>query len=712
MSRVLLSLCVSIMMLSAGHAQDIPVRSWRNHFSYESIQLVASDGDRTFAASELALFLYEDAEITRLSKIEGLNGGAITGLAYRSIGDVLLIGYENGGIDLIQAGKLTNLTDLNDPNFGSNRSINGFTFNNERAFAATNFGIATINLNTQEVTEIFREIGPNGDIPQVDEIFSQEGLLYATTSTGVQSGDLTTNLLDFNNWRLSAGTSGFENLTTFQGALVASRDSLIFSLNPTNDSWDSLAQVNFEIQDLYAANGQLFVLGSEDLLVIENGLPSPVAIELLTSGSELVFNQGSLWIADRDRGLINSSEGSNQLILPSGPASDDITNIEFVDDLYAFYAAPPGITPQKNTGFSLFTSGQWNNYEITDFNNISDVAMHEGSIYLSSNSDGLYNFTDQQLVGSPFSGTSLIIPALSGTSDGLYALCYDHSEALYRLNEGTWESWSAAEVGSNNLVDLELSQENVLWLTNGFSSGIIAFDPIGGQNRVIDQGDGLASASVQAVAIDLDDQAWIATLSGTAFFIDATFVFDDFDAFIPFFENRVLFEEEAVTAIAVDGGNRKWMATKDGIWIFDRNVITLENRFTTENSPLPSNNILDFAYDPESGEMFILTDRGLVSYRTGSSAGDAFHSNVEIFPNPIRPQDVGPVTLRGLAQNVNVKITDVQGNLVREVEALGGTATWDLRDTSGGQAVSGIYLFFSSTGNRDETFIGKIAVIR
>ena len=124
--------------------------------------------------------------------------------------------------------------------------------------------------------------------------------------------------------------------------------------------------------------------------------------------------------------------------------------------------------------------------------------------------------------------------------------------------------------------------------------------------------------------------------------------------------------QQSVTALAVDGGDRKWMATKDGIWIFDRNVATVEQRFTAENSPLPSNNISEFAYDQSSGEMFILTDRGLVSYRSASSAAGLTHGRVKIFPNPIRPQDSGPVSITGLAQDVNIKITDVQGNLIKE----------------------------------------------
>ena len=146
MSRPLLYTCFLLSCISSL-AQTIPVGSWRNHFSFEHMQQVVSEGNRTFAASDLALFLFEDDEVTTLSKLDGLNGGAITGLFYEASQDVLLIGYEDGNIDLIMEGELTSLADLAEGNFGTRRGINDFELSGDRAYAATEFGIATINLN-------------------------------------------------------------------------------------------------------------------------------------------------------------------------------------------------------------------------------------------------------------------------------------------------------------------------------------------------------------------------------------------------------------------------------------------------------------------------------------------------------------------------------------------------------------------------------------
>ena len=93
-------------------------------------------------------------------------------------------------------------------------------------------------------------------------------------------------------------------------------------------------------------------------------------------------------------------------------------------------------------------------------------------------------------------------------------------------------------------------------------------------------------------------------------------------------------------------------------------------------------------------------------------SGNRDHRNVNIFPNPVRPDYQGLVGLTGLARNANVKVTDVNGNLVKEIDANGGSASWDLTNVRGGQIATGVYLFFSSSSDGEETYVGKIAVVR
>ena len=125
------------------------------------------------------------------------------------------------------------------------------------------------------------------------------------------------------------------------------------------------------------------------------------------------------------------------------------------------------------------------------------------------------------------------------------------------------------------------------------------------------------------------------------------------------------------------------------------------------------NNVLQFAYDESTGEVFILTERGLVSYRSASSGAEDVHaSEILIFPNPVNPSFSGTVGLSGLARNAVIKITDARGRLVRELVANGGTASWDLRTFNSASVQSGVYLVFSSSEDGAETLVGKIAVIQ
>ena len=183
-------------------------------------------------------------------------------------------------------------------------------------------------------------------------------------------------------------------------------------------------------------------------------------------------------------------------------------------------------------------------------------------------------------------------------------------------------------------------------------------------------------------------------------------------ASVPIFENRVLLRDEFVTAVAIDPGNRKWIGTRtNGIWLFSETGEEQVFHFTADNSPLLSDNITAIKVHPGSGEVFIGTDKGLVSFRSDATQGTSRHENVEIYPNPVRPGFNRDVVINGLVNNALVKITDVSGKLVREIRAQGSTALWNSRDYNGQRVKTGVYLVFSTNRDGTETFVGKIAVI-
>jgi len=167
--------------------------------------------------------------------------------------------------------------------------------------------------------------------------------------------------------------------------------------------------------------------------------------------------------------------------------------------------------------------------------------------------------------------------------------------------------------------------------------------------------------------------------------------------------------DEQVQVIRVDGGNRKWMGTRNGSWLFDAATDKLLLRFTAGNSPLPDNTIHSIGILGTTGEVFFGTAQGLVSYRADATEAGAEHGTVRIFPNPVRRDFAGTVGISGLVENAEVKITDSAGRLIFRTRANGGTASWAV-DSENLQ--SGVYFVFSATQDGEETFVGKIAVIR
>ena len=246
-------------------------------------------------------------------------------------------------------------------------------------------------------------------------------------------------------------------------------------------------------------------------------------------------------------------------------------------------------------------------------------------------------------------------------------------------------------------------------------ANILVFNDETGEERYLGNttGEGgLPGTKATTIISDKDGLIWAGTDQGVAFFPDPFSVFSgNVDAVRPIFDRRPLLRDQLITAIAVDGGNRKWIGTPNGLWLFDEAGETLVHNFTTENSPLPSNYIKDIAIDANSGEVFIATTQGMVSYRGTATKGGTENQAVKIFPNPVSMSFNGEVGISGLVDDAIVKITTVTGTLVREVKAAGGMATWNVTDYRNERVATGVYLVFSASSNGSETFVGKIAVV-
>lgn len=224
-------------------------------------------------------------------------------------------------------------------------------------------------------------------------------------------------------------------------------------------------------------------------------------------------------------------------------------------------------------------------------------------------------------------------------------------------------------------------------------------------------GDILPSTHVNDMAIDREGKMWVATDRGVVYFINAENILDQGlpDPVQPIFDGQLLFRNEKITALAVDGGNRTWMATTSGLWLFAFDGQQLVEEHNLVNSPLPSTNILDLALNFASGELFIVTDKGLVSYR-GTSTIAGKKSPLKIFPNPAILSRHNVITIEGVAENADVWVTDASGRLVFKTRANGNTAVWPGLAANRSLS-SGVYFVFTINEAGEEKQVGKIALV-
>jgi ligand-binding sensor domain-containing protein len=241
---------------------------------------------------------------------------------------------------------------------------------------------------------------------------------------------------------------------------------------------------------------------------------------------------------------------------------------------------------------------------------------------------------------------------------------------------------------------------------------------VNGQSRSFGTAEGLPSTSFYAIAKDREGRIWVGTETGVAVYDDPATVFSGTERFRT--PNVVrgpgtgysLLYSDVVTAIAIDGANRKWFGTNNGLWLFNAEGDESLQHFTMANSPLPSNKIVDVAVNDRTGEVWVATDAGVVAYRGSATVTEDKPTCAKVFPNPVRRDYAGQVGISGVANNAEVKITDVSGTLVYQTRATGGTVVWNLADYNGRKVQSGVYLVLTSDGQGQNGCIAKVAVIR
>ncbi|MBC7451054.1 MAG: T9SS type A sorting domain-containing protein, partial [Cytophagales bacterium] len=378
---------------------------------------------------------------------------------------------------------------------------------------------------------------------------------------------------------------------------------------------------------------------------------------------------------------------------------------------------------EKWVNYNRFNS----NYPTIPDNVVSAYNPYDDSVYIGHFGAGLvsWNKSDKFIIHDT-SNTILVTGIITGldvdTKGTLWMsawICFDCDQtggSVYsKTKKGVWTSYTLTQSYEDKyLIQLKLDLRGNKWLRYGGSGlqyGLIVFNENGNQERHFSATDGLPDAVVNCIEVDKKGVVWIGTGKGLAGFYEPSQAFTG-NFIKPIYNGFPILFDKNVTCIKSDGGNRKWVGTTEGLWLFNDDFSKAISFFDVNNSPLYSNNIIALEIHELTGELFIATDEGIISYRPDASEEQTDLKSAHIFPNPVKPDYAGLIAIDGLQDNAVVKITDTQGKLFYETKATGGTATWNMVNYAGIKAESGMYLVFVSTEDGGEKYVGKIAIVQ
>ncbi len=619
---------------------------------------------------------------------------------------------------------------------GSQLQVNGLTFHNDSIFAATDAGLYSASRSAPNLAA-FTSWSKRTDLPWPNAIYSAVmsfgGKLITNLRTSVDEGD---SLYVYDgSWQRYTGITSQRNLAV-------------------NRSADGQYLV---IPHKY--NVQVF---NTDLVEVNNYGGYGGSLGAFPADA-VRTPAGYTWIADTQLGLVRSE--SYQVITPDGPTNVSAYRIDASGG--AVYVATGAVAGNWSNQFlkdgvhsrvngDWYTTDKFNdplfntgvNAYAGTVNDIMAVAIDPEDpdhVFVGSWDDGLlemrgrhvqqiYYANNSTLGYETSTGTTKVnVAGLDLDKDGNLWISNGNaaSPISVRTKSGSWRAYSPGSILANNtlLSDILAAKNGLKWVIRPRSNGLLVFndngtisDPGDDQYKVLTTFEGqgkLPSLDVFSIAEDQDEEIWIGTGKGVAVFYNTTAVFsgENFDCEQILIEQdgnvQILLETESVSAIAVDGANRKWLGTQSsGAYLVSPDGTSQVLHFTMENSPLPSNNILCIAIDGTTGEVYFGTDQGIMSYRGDATDGAVDSGCATVFPNPVQPSYTGPVAITGLVADSDVRITDVAGNIVYRVRSNGGTAIWPATDMSGKRVSTGVYLVLSSDDTGEFKCNTKVLVVR
>lgn len=736
---------VWLLCFSTVGSMAQPIGTWRAHLPYNSAIDLAAGTDRVFVATPYSFFSVEksNGKVERFSKVDGLAETGVQALHFEPSTQTLLVAYQNSNIDLLTPDDRINLPDLKQATGVGDKTIHAISYLSGRYYLSTGLGIVLFDPIRKLIPDTWR-LGAGGRSIPVKQFAFDATNFYAATAEGLKSiARVGSNPANPNNWQLMSGSGGLPagacSFTQLLGSdlIAAVRDTLY---RRSNNQWTILHASDWPLINARISEGKLLLcqrkLGGQSRVLILNA--DGTTYRLLTQlapiswPSQCILMNGEPWLADRYEGLtrfpVSGAYQNYSINSPQGVAAGLLLTSE--GNFFATAGSVNAAWNYQYNGDGLFSlrEGKWTNYNRYEFPVMDSVLdliavasdKRNGSLWAGSYGGGLIQIQPDNNIRIFKQG--FLLPAVGDPNSYRVAgLAFDAEQHLWTSNYGAdrplavrtrdsqWFRFATPfPITENALAQIQVDPFGFKWIVSPKGGGLILYDAGASVSSAADDrwrrfrsgaaNGNLPSDQVNCLTVDRDGVIWIGTDNGIALIdcLEDPFNATGCAAFRPVVKNGpfagYLFNGQSIRQIAVDGANRKWVATSNGAFLIDARGEKVLEQFTAENSSLLSNEVLQVAVDGKYGEVYFSTDKGICSYRSDATAAEESEEGLLVFPNPVPPGYNGTVGIRGLRDRSFVKITELDGRLVYQTRSLGGQATWNGTDYSGRKVSSGTYL--------------------
>ena len=760
--RMNMKFCYQIFFLLSAIGAFAQNQLWKGYYSYNETTAVEQDAQHIYMATSNSVFVYNQSSGEReiYNSVNGFKIDGIVSMAYATDYKKLVVGSTNGKVAIIDlaADKVYHLNDIySKTNIPDNqKKINRIIINAGYAYLATGYGITTVRLNDNHFGDTFY-VGSGGDMVNVKSVAILDNQIYAAAENeGLKKASLNSSLIDYNNWQV-IDFGNWLDIVAFENQVAGVKEDLSLNtisasntITQVDEVWGGFLRLNVSSDILIEITGEAARLRSPQLIAYNDFIFSHSELGGI---SDATFSNGNFYVATNTKGglkVASENKDNIEYISPEGPLSNNVFALTFHNkDLWvAFGGYGSGMNPYIPNGLTLYgvsnmknlqnwqqiTPQKLNQFKSTvnvSFNpqvpNIAYISsFHDGLGLLDLNSESFTVYNDQntsalnaiapgdvRINGVAFDKNGTGWMTNSGVKPVLVSI--DKNNQFNNYSSDIFESLDTDNAFLTPVID----KNNTKWI-GSYLNGLFAFNETqNNKSMQINTNHNLPSVTVRALAIDYNNQLWIGTTRGlriipnidhflTSSQLTPTNIVIEDDGMA-----QELFFEQDILAITVDGSNNKWVSiAESGVFLISGNGSETIYKFTTENSPLPSNEVLSISIEGTSGEVFFGTRQGIVSFKNYATTPAADLDNIKVYPNPVKPEFTGEVKITGLSSDATVKITDIAGNLVFETKSLGGTVTWNTYSFSGAKVPSGVYMVFVSSEDGTLSGVKKLMIIR